>query len=191
MYSVTNNSQALVGSEKLNLKDVAFLAIISVVLLLISGMVMPIVMFTNIFALRQLVSAPLYALFYTIALMKVGKRGALMLMGVFTSVVLLFMSPIMFFNQLLGALLTELFILALYRNYATQKAIVVAAVIYTPITLPLTLLVNNILKGKSLAEQFGEPFWPLVCCVGCFVLGAVGAWLGTKLGNELRKAGKI
>lgn len=172
-------------------KDIVFLAILSAVLLLVSGLIMPIVMFTNIYALRQLLSAPIFALFCSVALTKVPKLGALSIVGCITGGVLLFMSPIMFFNQVIGAVLMELLVLLFFRGYAAKGAILFAAGIYVTSTLPITLAANAVMNGKSIAEQVGNLPLTVLICAGSVVLGLAGALLGRRVADELRKAGKL
>lgn len=172
-------------------KDIVFLAILSAVLLLASGLIMPIVMFTNIYALRQLFSAPIFALFCSVALTKVPKLGALSIIGCITGGVLLFMSPIMFFNQVIGAVIMELLVFVFFRGYTSKGAILFASGIYVTTTLPITLAANAIMNGKSLGEQMGSLPLSILICGGCIVLGLAGALLGQKIADELRKAGKL
>lgn len=177
-------------SSKITIKDVVFLAIFSAVLLAVSGLVMPLVMFTQIFGLRQLTSAPLFALFCTIALYKVPKPGALSIIGLITGLVLLFMSPIMFFNNVIGAIVVE-GILFLTRSYGTSRMQVLAGTLYIPLTLPITLLSTQIMKGIPVAEQFGQPLQTFGICIGTVILSWIGAMAGRKIAMELRKAGKL
>lgn len=177
--------------SKINLKDVIFLALLSVILLLTSSLIMPIVMFTGIFALRNLFGSFFFGLFCMIALQRVPKIGALSLIGLFTGGFLGFMSVIMLINNLLGAVVAELLVLLIFRNYSTQRARFFAATIYMPLTIPITLLSNAVIHGKSLSAQIGNPWLSLLLAVGTIALSAFAALLGNKVAQELRKAGKL
>lgn len=177
--------------ETFTIKEIAFIAILSVVLLLVSGAVMPIVMFTNIFALRQLASSLLFSFFCCIAIRKVPKIGTLTLLGVFCGTVLLFMSPIMFFNQVVGAVLAELVVFLLFGSYEKMRAVVLSAGLYIPMTLPITLIVTMLMRGETIQAQFGEPLLPTLCILGTIGLSFLGAFLGWRLGDELKRAGKL
>lgn len=177
--------------QKFKLKEIVFIAIFSAALLLVSALIMPLVMFTNMFALRQVLAAPVFGLFCTIALMKVPKIGTLTLIGIFSGVVLLFMSPIMFYNNLLGALIVELLVIVFFRGYTTQKKIVIASALYMPITIPITLPMTSWLKGVSIADQLQNQNYVLLLVVGSVVLGFMGAILGSKIGKELQRIGKL
>ena len=177
--------------QKITIKDIVFLAIFSAVLLGVSGLVMPLVMTTQIFGLRQLTSAPLFALFCTIALYKVPKIGSLTIIGLITGTVLLFMSPIMFFNNVIGAVAVEIVVLIIFRGYQKKSAPLVAAGLYIPFTLPITIVSTQIMKGQSLSDILGDPAMTVGICIGTVILSFIGAFLGRKIATELRKAGKL
>lgn len=177
--------------KKITTKDVVFLAIFSGVLLLVSGLVMPIVMFTKIFALRQLAAALLFSLFCTIALIKVPKLGAMTIIGLITGLVLSFMSVIMLINNLLGAVLVDIIILIFFKGEITPKRAVIAVGLYIPFTIPLTLVSGAIMNGTPIMEQLGNVWLSIALIGGTFVLSYIGSLLGYKVAKELRKAGKL
>lgn len=177
--------------KKILLKDVVFLAIISAVLLLVSGLAAPIVMTSHQLASHQAVMAFLYGLICTVALRKVPKKGALLIVGLFTGLVLLFMSPVMLLNQVVGALLAEGFACIFERGYESKKGIFWAAGLYSFWTIPITAITNVLMKGRTISEQIG-PGW---VCIGLILLtlglGFLGSVVGHKLADELKKAGKL
>lgn len=91
--------------EKFKVKDVAFLAVMSALLILCAAVSMPF-MAVPIFGVRNMATAPFYGIFCTIALLKVRKPGALALMIFFNSAILLIMSPVMFTNNVLCGLVS-------------------------------------------------------------------------------------
>lgn len=177
--------------SKYKMKDIVFLAIISALLLLVSGMIMPLVMSTNQFALRQVLGAPIFAIFIAIALMKVPKLGTITIIGVLTGVFLLLMSPIMFFNNIVGALITEFLVLIIFKNYNSKKAIFFASMIYMPLTIPISLIYTATMEGITIMEKVKNPTMAIIFTILSFILGAIGAKLGLKIGDELKQAGKL
>ncbi len=177
--------------KKFTSKDVVFLAILSVVLLILSSLIMPIVMFTHITALRQLFAAPIFAIFGVIAIKKVPKIGTLSIVGLLTGGVLLFMSPIMFINNFFGAVIVELIILAIFKNYDTDKAVLTAASLYIPVTLPLSLLAQVVMKGMNISDLLGSSVQMLVLPISVIILSIAGALLGLKIAKELKRTGKL
>ncbi len=177
--------------KKFTSKDVVFLAILSVVLLLVSSLIMPIVMFTHLTALRQLFAAPIFAIFSVIALKKVPKIGALTIVGLLTGGVLIFMSAIMFINNFLGAIIVELIILLFFKNYDKDAAILTAASLYIPLTLPLSLLSQVAMKGEKISSLLGSSFQMIVLPISVIVLSIAGAFIGLKIAKELKRTGKL
>lgn len=177
--------------KKFNIKDIVFLAIISTLLLIASAAIMPIVMFTNKFALRQVLASPIFAVFTVIALKKVSKLGSISIIGVFTGSFLLLMSPIMFFNNIVGGILTEIIVFIFFRNYNNDKAIIFGATIYMPMTVPISLLYAITMEGNSALEKMKDPTTTIIYTVLSIILGFIGAKLGMKIAKELQKAGKL
>lgn len=177
--------------KRFKMKDIVFLAIISTLLLIASGVIMPIVMFTNKFALRQVLASPIFAIFTVIALKKVPKIGSITIIGILTGSFLLLMSPIMFFNNIVGAIITEILIVILFRNYNSNKSILFAASVYMPITVPVSLIYAVTMEGSSILEKIKNPTTAIVYTVISLILGIIGAKLGMKIAGELQKAGKL
>ena len=177
--------------QKFQVKELVFLAILSAVLLLTTAITVAAVMYTNIFALRQLLAAVPFAFFSAIALRKVPKAGALSLIGILTGIVLLFILPVLFYNQVIGAVLAELIALLFFRSYSTKKAAYLAAALYVPLTLPVTVGFNYIVEGQTFLEQAGSSQIGIGVTVATVVLSFVMAALGMRVANELEKAGKL
>lgn len=177
--------------KKFTSKDIVFLAILSVVLLLLSSLIMPVIMFTQITALRQLFAAPIFALFSVIAIVKVPKIGTLSIIGLLTGAVLAFMSVIMFINNFLGAILVELLVLILFKNYEKTSAILFASIIYVPVTLPLSLLSQVIMKGHSIDSLLGSKLQMFGLPLAVFLLSVISALIGLKIAKELKRTGKL
>lgn len=176
--------------KKFSLKDIIFLAILSAALLLVSSISMPIVMFTQIFALRQLITGPIFALFLVIALYKVPKPGAIVVVGIFTGLVLLFMSPIMFYNNVFAAIIVEVIGLIL-GGFDKEKVRLICAGLYIPCTLPITIISNYLLKGKEVGAQLGQIHLSIIIIILTIIISFLGAIFGQRIARELKKAGKL
>jgi hypothetical protein len=177
--------------KKLIMNDVIFLAILSAALLLVSSLAMPLVMFTDIFGLRQLASALFFGLFIVVGLTKVPKKGTLLIIGLCTGVVLLFMSPIMFWNNVIGALLTEFICFLVFRGYERKASKFTAATLFIPLTLPVTLISSSIIKNESISTIWGEGILPALMCLGTILMSVFSSWLGFKICAELKRTGKL
>lgn len=177
--------------RRFTVRDIVFLAIMAAALTITGMVTMPLVMTVTLFGVRNAAAAIFYGAFGAIALMKVPKPGALLLLGAFNGAVLLMMSPVMFGNNLVGSLLAETVALLIFRGYGSDKAIVVAAGLFVPFTLPLSILFGVLLNGQTLAELVEKPTLSLLFCAAAVALSFAGALIGRKIGGELRKAGKI
>lgn len=176
---------------KFTVKDVIFIAILSAVLTVAGFLTMPLVMSVTLFGVRNMFSALIYALFAMLGVMKIKKIGTLTLMGLFHGSVLLMMSPIMFWNMFVGALVSELVVFFIYRSYEAVRAQVLGATLFIPLTLPTTLSFTMMIHGKTWQEIMEKPFLSVFICAATVLLSYAGAKLGYKLGKELQKAGKL
>ncbi len=178
--------------ERLNTKDVIFLAIISAVATCTAA-VMAIVAHTYIFGLAQLVTALQFSLFPAVALMKVRKRGCILFFTLFTGVVELFMAPVMFFSSVLTGVILEVLGAVAFRDYHTDRAVFFVSWLIIPLTLPFNLLYYICFSSELFQLFFASGFGVVsaVCIVACLVVAALGAALGIKISRELQKAGVL
>jgi len=181
----------MVKFDKYSVKDIIFLAIIAAVLVVIGMLTVPFVLSIQIFGIRSLVTAPFYALICTIAIMKVKKTGSLFIACTINGLVLLAMSPVMFFMQLIGSFLAELITLLIFRSYEKDAAAQLAATLFSPLTLPLSILFNVWLSGFTISDLIGAPGIALLVTAGTILLSIIGGCIGYKVGNDLKKAGKL
>ena len=177
--------------KKFKVRDIVFLAVLAAVNTLFGGLAMP-VMRSEIFGLQTLVTCLFYDLFGTIAIMKVHKPGTLTLYGLFIGFPLLFMAPVMFFNNFIGGLIAEVITLAIFRKYDEGKAVATASSLWMILTVPLSLPFSIWFNGSSFEHFRTTAAWQTaLICVGVIVLSVIGAVLGLKIAAELRKAGKL
>jgi energy-coupling factor transport system substrate-specific component len=177
--------------RRFTVRDIVFLAVMAAALTITGMVTMPLVMTVTLFGVRNAAAAIFYGAFGVIALMKVPKPGALLLLGLFNGAVLLMMSPVMFFNNAVGSLLSEAVALLIFKGYASDRSIVAAAGLFVPFTLPLSLLFGMLINGQTPADLVERPLLSVLFCVAAIALSFAGALIGRKIGNELRKAGKI
>lgn len=173
------------------IKDIVFLAVITAVTLLVSGPVAPIVMTVTKLGAQAFAMALPFALITSIGLRKVKKNGSLTIIGVFSGLVLGLMSPVMFFNQLAGSVLSEGLALILFKNYENKKAVLFSAGLFSFFTIPTTGIINILAKGRAISEQIGNVFTFLLFVLGAVALGLIGAAIGNIISDELQKAGKL
>lgn len=178
--------------EKLTVKDVVFLAILSAVATCTAA-VMAVVSQIHIFGLAQLVTALQFSLFPAVALMKVRKVGSILFFAVFTGIVELFMAPVMFFSSVLSGLVLEVLATVIFKGYQSDKAVFFVAWLFIPLTLPLNLLYYICFAGDMFQQFFGAGLQAaaVVCVLAAVAVSALGAFLGIKISRELKKAGVL
>jgi energy-coupling factor transport system substrate-specific component len=177
--------------QRFTVRDIVFLAVLAAALTIVGALTMPLAMTITLFGVRNAAAAAFYGMFCAIGLMKVRKPGALILVGIFNGAVLLMMSPVMFFNNVFASLLAEGIALLIFRSYQQDKAVITAAGLLIPLTLPLSLLFGMLLNGQTLAELVTDPYVSLFICMLAVTLSLMGSFLGWKIGTELKKAGKL
>lgn len=178
--------------SKFTVRDIVFIAIIAAAFVL-SGMIsIPFVLSADLYGLTYLVTALFYAFFIVILLLKVKKPGCVFLAGLINGLVLCMMSTVMLFMQVTGALLCEVVTLLIFRSYEKKASVITAAVIYMPLVFPMGIIGNMVIKGGDLTSILrGGMGLNIACYAGTILLSAVGAWIGWKLGSELKHAGKL
>ena len=177
--------------QQYTVKDIVFLAVLAAALTITGMITMPLVMTVTLFGVRNAAAAVFYGTFGVLGLMKVRKPGALFLLGLFNGVVLLMISPVMFFNNVTAAFLAEAIALLLFKNYADDKSIIAAAGLFIPLTLPFSIIFAMLLNGRTFAQLVEQPLVSVIICAAAVLLSFLGAFAGHKIGTELQKAGKL
>lgn len=177
--------------QKFTVKDIVFLAVMAAVITITGLITMPLVMTVTLFGVRNATAAIFYGLFSVIGLMKVRKPGSLFLMGLFNGCILLMMSPVMFFNNVIGALLAEVLTLLIFKNYESDKSVIIASGLFIPMTLPLSIVFGMLLNGQTFSQVVEQPMVSLLICLAAVGLSFLGTFIGFKIGKELQKAGKL
>lgn len=177
--------------KKLNVSDVVFLAMMAAIFLLACTPFVPFMMNITKLGAQAALTALFYGVFGSIGLYKTKKPGSLVLFGLMTGLFLLFMQPVMFANQVVGAIVAEALSILIFRTYANPKAIATAAGTYALFTIPTTAVMNYFAKGRMVVEQIGDPISFAAIVILTLVLGLLGVKIGEKIVGELRKAGKI
>lgn len=177
--------------RKFQVRDIVFLAVLAAVTTLFGALAMP-VMRSEVFGVQTLVTCLFYALFAVIGIRKVHKPGTLTIFGLFTGFPLLFMAPVMFFNNFIGALIAEAIAMLVFRGYEKKQAVICASSLFMILTVPLSLPFSIWLNGSSYQHFVNGQVWQTaLVCAGVVVLSVAGACIGMKVSDELQKAGKL
>lgn len=181
--------------RKYKIKDIVFLAIMAACMLA-TGAIMPLVGQIPLFGIVQLCLGLQFSVFPVIGMMKVRKAGALVFMSLCCGVLLVFMSPVMFFSILLCALIAETLTGVIFRSYKRDGASLFAGTIYFPCSLPFLYVYYNFLytvtseSGEAVSAFVGaSPAVAIGMSAAVLVVCFVGALVGMLVSRELRKSG--
>ena len=181
--------------RKYKIKDIVFLAIMAACML-VTGAIMPLVGQIPLFGIVQLCLGLQFSVFPVIGMMKVRKAGALVFMSLCCGVLLVFMSPVMFFSILLCALIAEVLTGVIFRSYKRDGACLFAGTIYFPCSLPFLYVYYNFLytvtseSGEAVSAFVGaSPAVAIGMSAAVLVVCFVGALVGMLVSRELRKSG--
>ena len=181
--------------RKYKIKDIVFLAIMAACML-VTGAIMPLVGQIPLFGIVQLCLGLQFSVFPVIGMMKVRKAGALVFMSLCCGVLLVFMSPVMFFSILLCALIAEALTGVIFRSYKRDGACLFAGTIYFPCSQPFLYVYYNFLytvtseSGEAVSAFVGaSPAVAIGMSAAVLVVCFVGALVGMLVSRELRKSG--
>lgn len=181
--------------RKYKIKDIVFLAIMAACML-VTGAIMPLVGQIPLFGIVQLCLGLQFSVFPVIGMMKVRKAGALVFMSLCCGVLLVFMSPLMFFSILLCALIAEALTGVIFRSYKRDGACLFAGTIYFPCSLPFLYVYYNFLytvtseSGEAVSAFVGaSPAVAIGMSAAVLAVCFVGALVGMLVSRELRKSG--
>lgn len=181
--------------RKYKIKDIVFLAIMAACML-VTGAIMPLVGQIPLFGIVQLCLGLQFSVFPVIGMMKVRKAGALVFMSLCCGVLLVFMSPVMFFSILLCALIAEALTGVIFRSYKRDGACLFAGTIYFPCSLPFLYVYYNFLytvtseSGQAVSAFVGaSPAVAIGMSAAVLAVCFVGALVGMLVSRELRKSG--
>ena len=181
--------------RKYKIKDIVFLAIMAACML-VTGAIMPLVGQIPLFGIVQLCLGLQFSVFPVIGMMKVRKAGALVFMSLCCGVLLVFMSPVMFFSVLLCALIAEALTGVIFRSYKRDGACLFAGTIYFPCSLPFLYVYYNFLytvtseSGEAVSAFVGaSPAVAIGMSAAVLAVCFVGALVGMLVSRELKKSG--
>ena len=86
------------------------------------------------------------------------------------------------------------FFISCFKGYKeSTKPIFIVSMLYIPFTMPFNLLYYRLFSSEMWDLFFGSGFKyaSIVCILGAFAVGALGALLGIKISKELSKAGVL
>lgn len=170
-------------------RDYVFAAATACAFLLVSSVIIPFTLPLRIPGLANAAVAPFSSFFLVIALLRIGKPGALLLITGLYALLCLAISPVIFGFVLTGGLTAELVCTAVFRGYRRVAAAVVGAVVYAMAMFPAALYFSFLLTPA----RFHRPaLWVGAAAETAIGLAALaGGLAGARVARELSRAGKL
>lgn len=173
------------------LRDIVFAAVIAAGILLIGFVTIPLVLHIPIPGIRNIVSAPLSAVFITIAAARIQKRFSLLLVVGLCSLVYVLVSPVIPAFTISAGIIAEAVNLLFFKGYSTRRSRLFCVTILYTVMTPLGTLWGACLLGGQYQESLTKVHILLPVTAAVLATTLVGALLGEKIVSELRRAGKL
>ncbi len=171
-------------------RDYAFAALIVAALLVANGIAVPLVLGIQLPGIRNAVSAPLASLLLAVALVRLQRRGAVLL--VYTPLALLYsaINPLIGSFVFAGAAFTELVCGLLLGGYRSRVVWLLTPLVYQLASFAAALGLSAFFMPAQLYR--GAAWWLWVLMGTAIVaLSLLGAWIGVRLARELIRAGRL
>ena len=191
LFEAAADSSETIEKKGFTVQEIVFVAICAAAGLLASS-VMPLVANVPIYGIIQIAVSVQTALFISLALYKVRKRGTVLFFAICYAVIQLFMSPVMFFMSVIAAAVVELIAAAVKNGYKNNAMRYLASVLFIPIQMPFLWIYYKALT-KELPESYigNDPAFIILMIAAVVALNILGTVLGNLIGRELEKAGVL
>ncbi len=167
-------------------KDIILIAIMALATIMFSG-VMPLVipLLTKIFGIAQLVTALPASFFFSIAIEKLKKPYALIIMSSFMALVLLPMNWMMSLIFVIPALFIELFNIIFIKGYNKSIYVFQSVASLYPLSLLLFYYLLLLFHDNRASLISNWTAIPVICAT--IILSYLGAFLGIRIVREISR----
>ncbi|MGC9516073.1 MAG: MptD family putative ECF transporter S component [Methanomicrobiales archaeon] len=173
-------------------RDLAFIGMTIALMYIVQTItILGISAITPVDAAKSIVSAFFVSIVIAIGLAKVGKIGTFTIIGIINGIICGFILPAflpLLPTTILGGVAADGITKALYGQYGSRNSLVTACGV-NQLVMTVTILIIPILFGFS--TMILSPALIAVSALLCAGLGAAGGLVGSKIVDELKKAGAI
>ena len=171
-----------------SLKQIAFAAIISAAMIVVSIITVPLVVGLPIPGIRNLVVAPFFGLFLSLALIRLEHWGTATLISLIAGAVQAFIGPVILVFLLASGIITDLIRYLIWRKSYKPLAVMLSSGIYMAVMVPFGAIFGVLMAGDTPFSNLFKDVWFLVGATAvCFGLGVLGAFFGVKIARELKR----
>lgn len=178
--------------EKFTTRDLAFIGMIIALMFIVQTItILGISALTPIEPAKSVASAFFVSIVIAIGLAKVGKIGTFTIIGVVNGIICGFLMPAflpLLPTTILGGLAADVTTRIRYGRYGARNSLITACGV-NQLVETLVILTIPFLFGFS--QTILTPSLILISALITTILGALGGWVGSKIVQELKKAGAI
>lgn len=173
--------------RKLTLRDITFAAIIAAAMIVVSLIAVPLVVAVPVPGIRNLVVAPFFGLFLSLALMRINHHATITLVSFLTGAVQLFIGPVILVFLVVSGIAADLIRHLFWRDTQKPLNVILSTGFYLGIMAPLGAFFGALMASETpVAEVLKAPWFMLGAAALCFILGALGALLGVRIAGEFK-----
>jgi hypothetical protein len=140
--------------------------------------------------MELVVWAPFGGIFLTLGMARLQKRGSVALMILPLAILLVAISPVITLYLGLTVLVTEA-VIFFRGNYRTKGNRLLGNVVFFVSALVIGLVSAGLLLGDKFGELLTQPWLLGGLAIAAGLTGSLGWWLGEKIVQQLRRAGKL
>ncbi len=185
------NQTAAIPSPRFTLRDVVFAGMTSAAIMVVGFITIPLVGHIPVPGIRSMVSAPFSAIFLTIALARIGKTGSLSMVYALNCVVYALISPVIPAFVISALVLVETLNLIVFRGYRSPMARLVCVSGFYTVMTPLGTLWGAWILGGQYQRFISSLPMVGISTLIVFALSFTGAYVGERVVDQLRRAGKL
>jgi energy-coupling factor transport system substrate-specific component len=173
--------------KKLTLKDITFAAIIAAVMIVVSLVVVPLVVAVPVPGIRNLVVAPFFGLFISLAIVRINHFSTITLVSFLTGAVQLFIGPVILVFLVTSGIIADILRHLFWRDTTKNSNVIISTGVYMAVMAPLGAFFGVLMSRETpIAEVLSAPWFMVLAAVLSGLLGVLGAFLGMKIAGEFK-----
>lgn len=171
-------------------RDIVFLAVCGALIVVFTAVTGPLHAI-GIFGLPQMSIAIFFSFFEALGVIRVRKPGSATIIASVSALVLMLIRPFDGILAFVTAVLVELIVLAIFRNYSRLSSIRTVSAIMPVMMVPVQVVYNTLILRVNIASSTTMIIVVVAVFIGTIVLSALGSFFGVKVGRELIASGRL
>lgn len=173
-----------------SIRDIVFLSVCGVLIIVFSAFTGPLHAL-GIFGLPQMTIAIFFAFFMSLGILRVRKPGSATIIAIVSSLIMVLMRPVSGFMVIIAAIVAELIVLVIFRNYTRLISIRVVSSLIPVFMVPVQIAYYTLILHMNINALVRLSPLVVLIFVGTIILAILGSFFGLKVGRELIASGRI